>query len=444
MRIGSGALPNFSAASLTRAQRAALLANLSRSDARALLYHWPFWARADQLEPAGDWLVWQLLAGRGFGKTRTGAEWVIERAKQEKGPIALVGQTKADVRDTMIELGDSSILKCSPPWFYPSYEPSKRRLTWPNGQVAMIYSGDEPGQLRGPQHGSAWVDELAKFKYPDDTWSNLEFGLRVGDDPRVVSSTTPRPIKIIKQLVADPDTVVTRGATYANLSNLAPIYRRIIRKYEGTRLGRQELNAEILDDNPNALWRRDWIEDQRVGVFPDLWRVAVGVDPSGGSTGTCGIVVAGQRDGVYFVLDDASVAGSSAEWGLGVVAAYSKQMADVIAGEVNFGGDMVERVIRTVDGGKNVAFKMVRASRGKEVRAEPVSALYQQGRVHHVGAFPELEDQLCEWEPGQPSPDRLDALVWAITELMETDGGTGESHELPPEKVIDLEATRGW
>ena len=422
-----------------------LLASLSQDDARRLYYHWPFWAREEQLEPAGDWVVWLLNAGRGFGKTRTGAETVIDRVKNQGARrVALVGQTKADVRDTMIELGDSSILQVSPPWFMPKYEPSKRRLTWPNGAIAMIYSGDEPGQLRGPQHDFAWVDELAKFKYPDDTWSNLEFGLRVGDDPRVVVSTTPRPIPIIKQLIADASTVVTGGPTYANLHHLAPVYRRIIAKYQGTRLGRQELEAAILDDNPDALWRREWIEAGRVGVFPDLWRVVVGVDPSGGSSGTCAIVVADQRDGVYYVLDDASVSGSSAEWGLGVVAAYSKQMADVIVGEVNFGGDMVERVIRTVDGGKNVAFKMVRASRGKEVRAEPVSALYQQGRVHHVGAFPELEDQLCEWEPGQSSPDRLDALVWGITELMENEGGNGESRELPPERVIDQEATRGW
>ena len=392
--------------------------------------------------------MWLLLAGRGFGKTRTGAEWVIGRARRKMGPIALVGQTKADVRDTMIELGESSILKCSPPWFMPNYEPSKRRLTWPNGQVAMIYSGDEPAQLRGPQHGSAWVDELAKFRFPEETWSNLEFGLRVGDDPRVVSSTTPRPIPIIKRLVADPDTVVTSGSTYANLSNLAPIYRRIIRKYEGTRLGRQELNAEILEDNPNALWSRGDIELGRVAVLPDdLWRVVVGVDPAGSKAGTWGIVVAGRRGDELFVIDDCSVSGSAGDAGLAVVAAYSKHRADRVVAEVNFGGDMVEQVIKTVKGGTGVAFKVVRASRGKVVRAEPVSAIYEQkpSRAHHVGAFPLLEDELCEWEPGQLSPNRLDALVWAATDLMlDGDVGTGESAELPPEKVIDQEATKGW
>lgn len=421
-----------------------LLKSLSQDDARRLYYHWPFWARPEQLEPPGDWVVWLLNAGRGFGKTRTGAETVIDRVRRGARRVALVGQTKADVRDTMIELGDSSILQVSPPWFMPRYEPSKRRLTWPNGAIAMIYSGDEPGQLRGPQHDFAWVDELAKFKYPDDTWSNLEFGLRVGDDPRVVVSTTPRPIAIVKQLIADPATVVTGGPTYDNLHHLAPVYRRIIAKYEGTRLGRQELEAAILDDNPDALWRREWIEGARVGVFPDLWRVVVGVDPSGATSGTCGIVVAGRRGDDYYVLADASRSGSSAEWGLGVVAAYSLHLADVVVGEVNYGGDMVEQVIRSVDGGRMVAYRAVRASRGKEVRAEPVSSLYEQGRVHHVGAFPELEDQLCEWEPGQPSPDRLDALVWAITELMDEEGGDGASGQVSPDPVIDQAATHGW
>lgn len=426
-----------------------LLASLSQDDARRLYYHWPFWAREEQLEPVGDWVVWLLNAGRGFGKTRTGAETVIERVRSKGARrVALVGQTKADVRDTMIELGDSSILQVSPPWFMPKYEPSKRRLTWPNGAIAMIYSGDEPGQLRGPQHDFAWVDELAKFKYPDDTWSNLEFGLRVGDDPRVVVSTTPRPIPIIKQLIADASTVVTGGPTYANLHHLAPAYRRIIAKYEGTRLGRQELNAEILEDNPNALWSRGDIERGRTGIMPDdLWRVVVGVDPAGSKAGTWGIVVAGRRGDELYVIDDCSVSGSAGEAGLAVVAAYSKHKADRVIGEVNFGGDMVEQVIRTVEGGKDVAFKAVRASRGKVVRAEPISSIYEKkpSVAHHVGAFPLLEDELCEWEPGQPSPNRLDALVWAATALMlGEDVGTGESHELPPEKVIDQGATRGW
>jgi len=396
----------------------------SDKEIEAILREWSLWARTDQIAPAGDWFTWLLRGGRGSGKTRSGSEFVIERAKAGCRRIALIGQTKGDVRDTMIEVGDSAILNCSPPDFRPEYEPSKRRLTFPNGCIAIAYSGDEPDQLRGPQHDTAWADELAKFKYPQETWDNLELGLRLGDDPRVCVTTTPRPIPIIKKLLADAMTVDVRCSTYDNAANLADTFiQRILDKYEGTRLGRQELHGELLDDNPNALWNRDAIETLRVRKHPDLTRVVVGVDPEATATensAETGIVVAGTAmvgDVLHgYILDDLSIRSSPGGWASAAITGYHKHRADRIIGEVNNGGDMVGFTIKTVDA--KVPFKAVHASRGKLTRAEPVSALYEQGRIHHVGSFPDLEDQLCEWVPGDKSPDRLDALVWAITELM--------------------------
>jgi len=403
-----------------------LLAGLTDKEAAQLLYDWEFWARPNQLPPVSDWFIWLLLSGRGFGKTRTENETVIKWA-HDFSPIALVGQTKADVRDTMVELGESSILSISPPWFMPEYEPSKRRLTWPNGSQAIIYSGDEPDQLRGPQHAKASVDELAKFKYPQDTWDNLMMGLRIGANPQVVVGTTPRPIKILKALLADPKCVVSRGHTLDNRANLAPSFLEFITKrYEGTRLGRQELSGEILDDNPNALWARDDIESTRVMKAPELIRIVVGIDPavtSNEGSDETGIIVAGLgRDNHGYILDDVTVKASPEKWARAAATAYYTHKADRIIGEVNNGGDMVEFTIHTVD--RNVPFKAVHASRGKVIRAEPISALYEQKKVHHVGTFPELEDQLCEWVPGGKSPDRLDALVWALTELMTQEAET--------------------
>jgi len=373
-----------------------------------------------------------MLSGRGGGKTRPGAELVIKWAREGYSPIALVGETKADVRDTMVEVGDSSILKVSPPWFMPEYEPSKRRVTWPNGVLGIIYSGDEPGQLRGPQHQKAWVDELAKFKYPQEAWDNLMLGLRMGNKPQAVVSTTPRPIKAIKELVKDERTednptgrvAVTRGHTLENKDNLAPDFLSyIMRKYDGTRLGRQELAGEILDDNPNALWQRDQIDALRVTQHPDLVRVGVAIDPAASDneySAETGIIVGGIAPYMgalhAYILDDLTIKGSPNQWATAAVTGYYKNRADIIIGEVNNGGDMVGNTVKMID--KAVPFKAVHASRGKYTRAEPVSALYEQGRVHHVGFFGLLEDQLCEWVPGETSPDRLDALVWLITELM--------------------------
>jgi phage terminase large subunit-like protein len=406
-------------------QRQTILNGLTDSEIQALYYDWEFWARPDQLPPAGDWFCWLLRSGRGAGKTRTGAEWVISRARQ-KGhpPIALIGQTVADVRDTMIEVGESSILKISPPDFMPEYEPSKRRLTWPNGVIATTFSGDNPDQLRGPQHGAAWIDELAKFRYPIETWDNMEMGLRIGDRPQVVVTTTPRPIKAITNLIADPDCIDRVVSTYANIANLSPAYiSRVIKKYEGTHQARQELHGQVLDDDPNALWSRELLEQTRIIKPPSLHRIVVAVDPHA-TSGQTGIVVAGIAlvNNVihgYTLDDNTSVEGAKpATWGAAVVTAYHKWKADCIVGEINNGGDMIEDVIRNVPGGRHVSYKTVRATRGKYTRAEPVANLFEQGRAHHVGSFADLEDELCTWVPGLPSPNRLDAEVWAYTELI--------------------------
>jgi phage terminase large subunit-like protein len=417
---------------LPESEQINFLKSLTDRQALALKYDWKFWARPSQLPPEGHWFAWLLRSGRGFGKTRTGSETVIQWASEGYSPIALVGQTKADVRDTMVEIGESSILKVAPPWFYPEYEPSKRRLTFPNGSICIFYSGDEPDQLRGPQHQKAWVDELAKFKYPEETWDNLEFGLRLGDNPQVICTTTPRPIKIIKDLIADKRTVETRGNTLDNASNLSPLFLdRMLTKYQGTRLGRQELNGDILDDNPNALWKRPLIEEARVASAPDLDRVVVGVDPAVTSSTTSndtGIIVAGVNKKFldlktgkklphYYILGDYTIHGTPHQWALAVVSAFHKHQADKVVGETNNGGDLVESNIKSVEA--NIPYTKVHASRGKAPRAEPVSSLYEQGRVHHVGYYAELEDQQCDWVQGEgESPDRIDALTWAITELM--------------------------
>ena len=397
-----------------------MIASLTQSQADDLLYDWRFWARPAQLAPPGDWLTWLVLAGRGYGKTRTGAEWI--RAKMESGLFrraALVAPTTSDARDVVVE-GESGILAICPPWNMPLYEATKRRLTWPNGARATLYSAEEPKRLRGPQHDIAWADELAAWKY-DETWDMLMFGLRAGPNPQVAVTTTPRPTPAIKDLVASATTVLTGGTTYENRANLAPqFYQRIVAKYAGTRLGRQELLAQILEDNPYALWKLTRIDELRTAAAPDLVRVVVAVDPSatgGKNADEAGIIAAGiGADGHGYILGDDTLRASPHGWGSKAVLAYHAHSADRIVAEVNNGGEMVELTIRTVDEG--VAYKAVHASRGKRTRAEPVAALYEQGRVHHVGAFSKLEDEMTGWVPGAPSPNRMDALVWALTELM--------------------------
>jgi len=415
---------------LPKAQQAKILKSLNDQELEALEYDWLTWGRENQLPPPGDWRVWLLLAGRGFGKTRTGAEWIRYQVNHHKRRrVALVAPTAADARDVMVE-GESGILAISPEWDRPHYEPSKRRLTWPNGAIATTYSADEPERLRGPQHDAAWCDEIASWRYPE-AWDMLMFGLRLGDDPRVVVTTTPKPIRIIRELIADPTTVITRGSTYDNRFNLAPAFlAQIIKKYEGTRLGRQELNAELLDDVPGALWNRALIEETRWPVHkpvPDLIRIAVAIDPaasSGEEADETGIIVAGKdADGHGYVLADQSGRyDGPTEWARAAIRLYRQYKADRIVAEVNNGGDMVEATIRMVD--PNVSYTKVHASRGKVMRAEPIAALYEQHRVHHVGAFPALEDQQCGFAADFDrasagfSPDRVDALVWALTDLL--------------------------
>lgn len=391
-----------------------------------LRYEWRAWARPEQLQPQGDWRVWLILAGRGFGKTRTGAEWVRGEVESgRRGRLALVAPTAADARDVMVE-GESGILAISPPWCRPNYEPSKRRLTWPNGAIATVFTADEPERLRGPQHDGAWCDELGAWRYPD-AWDMLQFGLRLGDDPRVVVTTTPKPVKLVKALRDSPTTVITRGSTYDNAANLAPQYLDTVRaKYEGTRLGRQELYAEVLDDVPGALWTQDRIDELRVKVHPELSRIVVAVDPSGGSTeknDEQGIVAAGRGvDGHSYTIADRSCRLSPDGWGRRAVDAYLEFGADRLVYEKNFGGEMIEHVIQTVarSMGVRVATRAVVASRGKTVRAEPVAALAEQGKDHHVGRMDELEEEMCHFSPlgMAKSPNRADAKVWAITDLM--------------------------
>jgi len=397
--------------------------------ADALGNSWAAVARPNQLPPPGDWWqIWLLLAGRGFGKTRTLAEWVCNQvASGQASRIALVAATAADARDVLVE-GESGILAVAPPWFRPIYEPSKRRLTWPNGAVATTFSAEEPERLRGPQHDAAVCDELGSWSRPE-TWDMLQFGLRLGRNPRCLVATTPRPTKLIRELLSREgrDVVVTRGSTYENRANLAPgFFNQVIRKYEGTRLGRQELNAELLEDTPGALWSQGIIDAARQVAAPDLERIVVAIDPaatSGEDADETGIVVVGKdHRGHGYILADASGKYQPIEWAKIAITAYRTHHADRIVAEINNGGEMAENTLRIVD--PNIPFTAVRASRGKVTRAEPASALYEQGRMHHIGTFPQLEDQMTNFtsdfdrNAAGYSPDRVDALVWATTELL--------------------------
>jgi len=401
-------------------QGAAAIESLSSSEAEALLYTWSEWVRDNQRPPEGDWATWLILAGRGFGKTRVGSE-TVRRWVQDFPFVNLIGATADDARDIMIE-GESGILAICPQQERPAYLPSKRCLEWPNGARSLIFTADEPERLRGKQHMKLWCDELGSWRRPE-AFVQAMLGLRLGALPQAVVTTTPKPVKLIRELMADIGTVTTRGSTYDNRGHLAPgFFARIINRYEGTRLGRQELNAELLDDVEGALWSGELIEAARVRKAPDMARIVVAIDPattSGEDSDETGIVVAGRGvDGHAYVLRDLSCRLSSNGWGNRAINAYREFRADRIVAEVNNGGDLVENVIRVID--RNVSYKAVHASRGKIVRAEPISALYEQKRVHHVGLFAELETQMCSFVPDNfdGSPDRVDALVWALTELM--------------------------
>lgn len=447
----------LSLATLAPAARERFVASLTPEEALVLKHHWPFWARAEQLPPSDqEFATWLVLAGRGFGKTRVGAEQVHAWA-EELGPdgrIALVGKDPGDVRKTMIE-GESGLIPCAAPWFTPYFEPALNTLTWPNGCRGFTYSSEVPDKLRGPQHHKFWGDELCKWKHPQDTWDNLQFGLRLGDNPQGVITTTPRPISTLREILSDPATAITRGSTFDNAHNLpARFLARLLRMYAGTRLGRQELNAELLTDTPGALWTLKIIEACRVRQAPaQLTRMAVAIDPGASDPGQdaeghaeTGIVAGGvDSAGTPYVLRDVSGSLTPGEWGKRAVLLYQELQADVIIAEANNGGEMVRHVVETAarDLGTVVNVRLVHASRGKQTRAEPVSALYEQTRARHVGAFPELEDQMSTWVPGQKSPDRMDALVWLITALVldagpdmpagiydvGADSGHGESYE---------------
>ena len=381
----------------------------------------------------GDWTTWLMLGGRGAGKTRLGAEWVRAQvsgtppyATHRASSIALVGETEHDVREVMIE-GPAGLLRASPHGERPSWASSRRRLEWPNGAVAYAFSSEDPEQLRGPQFDAAWCDELAKWKHADDTFDMLQFGLRLGPEPRQLVTTTPRPTPLIKRLVTDPRTAVTRASTHANAAHLSPAFiEAVIGRYAGTRLGRQEIDGEIIEDRIDALWSREIIEKARVAAAPPLQRVVVGIDPPASSRGgadACGIVAAGIAEGgMIYVLEDATVQGLPPDgWAMRAVALYRRLEADSIIAEVNQGGDMVSAVLQQID--RTVPVRQVHATRAKYLRAEPIAAMYAQGKVKHVGAgFAALEDQMCDFGvdglSGGASPDRLDALVWAVTELI--------------------------
>lgn len=397
--------------------------NLTPKELYQLEYDWDFWARRNQLPPAGNWRTWLVLAGRGFGKTRTGAETVRQWVESgQYGRIALVAPTAADARDVMIE-GESGLMAICPPWNRPGYEPSKRRLVWPNGAMATTYSADVPKRLRGPQHDAAWCDEICAWEDPG-AWDMLMFGLRLGSDPRTVVTTTPQPMKLLLDLMAAKTTVITRGSTYENRANLAEQFLSdIIATYEGTRLGRQELLAEVLTDTPGALWTLAILQAAQRDHHEPLMRVVIGVDPAVSATDQSdetGIIAAGREwsgDGV--VLGDYTCKASPLDWARRAVNAFWHHQADSIIAEANQGGDMVQATIAQVD--PRVPVRLVHASRGKAVRAEPVAALYEQGRIKHLrqAGLDELERQMTSWAPGSmaKSPDRMDALVWAFWSL---------------------------
>lgn len=400
------------------------VAALSEVEATELLFDWHRWARDAQLPPAGDWTTWLLIGGRGSGKTRAGAEWVRNLAAHGIGPIALVGETITEAIEVMVR-GESGLLRVTPLDERPKL--SGATLRWPNGVEAMILGAADPERFRGPQFAAAWCDEIGKWPKAEAAWDMLQFGLRLGDRPRQVATTTPRPTKLLKRLLADPQTVVTRMTTRENKAHLADAFlSAVVARYRGTVLGRQELEGELIEDVPGALWSRDMF--QRYADAP-LLRTVVAVDPpatGGKNSDGCGIVVAARTESGVAVLADLTLKPATPlQWARRAAKAYEDYGADCLVAEVNQGGDMVKAVLAQVN--PLLPVKAVHATRGKWLRAEPVSALYAQGRVAHVPGLTALEDELCAFGPDGlaegHSPDRVDALVWAITELMlERDG----------------------
>lgn len=399
---------------------------MSPEDLKAIELCWRFWSHVYQDPPPGDWSLWLLLAGRGAGKTKAGAEWVNhEVAGGRAGRVGVIGETMHDARAVMVE-GRSGLLHPLLPAMRPRFEPSKRQIVWPNGAVGELFSAEDPEQLRGPELDLIWADEFAKWRYPQAAFDMAQMTLRAGLRPRMLVTTTPRRMAALKALLAGPGAVTTRATTADNRMHLAADFlARMDALYGGSRLGRQELMAEILEDDETALWQRDWIDAGRVAAPPALKRVVVAVDPpvtQSAAADACGIVVAGcAADGALYVLADRTVQGlSPAGWAGAVRRAVEAFEVQTIVVETNQGGDLVTALLRQA-GGDAVRVKPVRASASKAVRAEPVAMLYEQGRVHHVGALPALEDEMCLFggeAKGAGSPDRVDALVWALSELM--------------------------
>ncbi len=408
---------------------------------------WIAKARPDQITPPGNWLTWLILAGRGWGKTRTGAEDVAWYGMENPGArIAVVAPTSADARDTCVE-GDSGLISVLPQGAVKTWNRSLGELILVNGSRFKTFSADEPERLRGPQHHRAWADELAAWRYPE-AWDQLMFGLRLGKHPQAVVTTTPKPTALVKQLASSSTSRITRGSTFDNAANLAPSALAMLKaRYQGTRLGRQELEAEILGDMPGALWSMASLDAYRLTAAPKMGRIVVAVDPAVTNTENSdkhGIIVAGmEAEGQRgIVLEDASMNGGPAEWARRAVSLYRSWGADGVVIEVNQGGDMVAHTLRTIE--PNLPIIEVRASRGKHVRAEPIAALYEQGRCAHVGAFPELENQMTQMTAqgyeGEGSPDALDACIWAMTELFP---GMTETR-IDPERFKMPTRAGGW
>lgn len=414
----------------------ALLLKLGPAKAEELAYTWPFWARPQQMAPSGDWNTWFINAGRGFGKTRAGVEWVRGLVKKGYKRIAAIAATNSDIERVMIN-GESGFLsRCwegdktdkGVPMGKPVWSPTKRLLTWENGAYVQFFSAEEPERLRGPQFEAAWCDELAAWNRDRDTWDMLQFCLRLGKHPQTCVTTTPKPTKLVRDIMKNPKTVVTYGSTFDNSANLAATYLQSVKDmYDGTRLGRQELYAEVLDEASGALWTRELLSkcevevDDPLAFSETLARVVVSVDPavsSNAESDMTGIVVAGMDiNGVCYILHDATERYTPEGWAAKAIELYHLYGADRIVAERNQGGEMVRYTFKTID--ETIPIKLVHASRGKFARAEPVSSLYERGRVKHVRGLDLLEDQMVQWEPlgSIGSPDRLDAMVWAVTEL---------------------------
>ncbi len=415
----------------TQKLRSLFLEELTNDEVARLKFDWPLWARLKQRPPLSDWRTWLILGGRGAGKTRTGAEWLKGVALGDPhypgssgGRVALLGTSYDDMRNVMVE-GESGILAISQKEERPGWYPSRRELVWPNGAIGKLFSSADPEGIRGNQFGAAWLDEIGKWHKLEETWDMLQFCLRLGKFPRQVVTTTPKPLKLLKTLTEDNSTIVVRSTTRENAANLADGFMEYVEGvYAGTRLGRQELDGEIIEAIENALWSRETIEAARVSKAPDLARIVVAVDPpagSGKSSACCGIVAVGKNpDGACYVLADHTISHAKPhQWAAKSASLYHSVEADVIVAEVNQGGEMVRSVLHTHD--PSLPVRSVHASRNKWLRAEPVAMLYERGLVRHVGAFPDLEDQMCSIGPDGlaegVSPDRLDALVWAVSEL---------------------------